>query len=213
MTETLTSLAILGGTFDPVHFGHLRTALELKQRLSLDEMRLMPSYLPPHRIPPRFKAIDRMRMLKLAIASEPELSVDDRELQREGVSYMSDTLAQLREEVGDDISISLVLGMDSFLSLPQWHEWELIPQLAHLIVVARPGVPFGVNGIMERFLHAHETRDRGEIKHTAFGRVLSQTMTPLDISATRIRNLISSGYSPRYLLPDSVWDYIQHHGL
>lgn len=213
MTKPLTSLAIMGGTFDPIHFGHLRAALEIKQQLVLDELRLMPCHFPAHKIQPVYSAIDRLRMVELAIADEIELSVDAREVQREGVSYMSDTLSQLRDEVGDDVSVSLVLGMDSFLSLPQWHDWELIPQLAHLIVMARPGVSSQTNGIMARLLHARETSDADELKQTPCGRVLMQTITPLAISATHIRTLIASGYSPRYLLPDSVWDYIQQQNL
>lgn len=206
-------MAILGGTFDPVHFGHLRAALEIKQQLALDEMRLMPCHFPAHRIQPTYSATDRLRMVELAVADEPELSVDDREVQREGVSYMSDTLSQLRDEAGDDVSVSLVLGMDSFLSLPQWHKWELIPQLAHLIVMARPGVSSQTSGIMARLLHARESSDVDELKQTPCGRVLMQTITPLAISATHIRTLIASGYSPRYLLPDSVWDYIRQQSL
>lgn len=209
----MKTVAIFGGTFDPVHFGHLRTALELKQALDLDEMRLVPCRVPAHRNQPHYQALDRLHMVELAVAGEDELICDDREVQREGVSYMVDTLQSLRDELGAHVSLSLVLGMDSFITLPTWHEWEQIPQLANLIVAARPGVEGPDQGIMERFLHARETQLADELKASAFGRVLVQRMTPLDISATRIRQLIAQKRSPRYLLPDPVWDYMKQQHL
>ena len=207
----MKTVAIFGGTFDPIHFGHLRTALELKQNLKLDEMRLIPCHVPAHRTQPHYSAQDRLRMVELAVAPEPELSCDSREIEREGVSYMADTLAILRDELGDQISLILVVGMDSFLSLPSWHEWEEIPQLAHIIVAARPGASGPTQGIMERFLHAREATDIAELKASGFGRVLVQRMTPLAISSTHIRALIQQKLSPRYLLPESVWDYMERN--
>lgn len=209
----MKTVAIFGGTFDPVHFGHLRTALELKQSLQLDEMRLVPCHVPAHRAKPYYSALDRLRMVELAVAPEPELSCDPREIQREGVSYMSDTLQTLRDELGESVSLILVLGMDSFMSLPSWHNWEEIPQLAHIIVAARPGVSGPSQGVMERFLHAREAVGVEELKSSAFGRVLVERMTPLDISSTRIRQIINQKLSPRYLLPESVWDYMERNIL
>ncbi len=207
------SVGLFGGTFDPVHFGHLRTALELKQKLKLDEMRLLPSHLPGHRVEPASAALQRLNMVELAVIDEPELRVDDREVERQGISYMADTLASIRAELGEEISLCLVLGMDSFLTLPAWREWEKIPSLAHMIVVARPGSDLPSSGIMGRFLHARETADSAELKESPSGRVLVQSLTPLDISATAIRSMIACGESPRYLLPDSVWDYIRQQRL
>lgn len=209
----MKTVAIFGGTFDPIHFGHLRTALELKQRLQLDEMRLMPCHVPPHRTKPHYGPIDRLRMVELAVAPEPELICDPREIQREGVSFMADTLETLREEFGEQTSLILVMGMDSFLSLPSWHKWEEIPQLAHIIVAARPGSVGPKQGIMGKFLHAREAMNIAELRTSGFGRVLLQKMTPLDISATYIRELIEQKLSPRYLLPESVWDYMEHNLL
>ena len=133
------SLAIFGGTFDPIHFGHLRTALELMQRLEFDELRMLPCHMPPHRDNPLAAPSQRLGMLQLAVQEVSELGVDDREIERGGVSYMVDTLQSFRDELGASVSLSLVVGMDSFLTLPKWYEWERIPDLAHIVVVARPG--------------------------------------------------------------------------
>lgn len=209
----MKTVAVFGGTFDPIHFGHLRTALELKQTLALDEMRLVPCNVPAHRGKPHYDAIDRLKMVELAVASEPELICDPREIQREGVSYMVDTLESMREEMGESVALILVLGMDSFLSLPSWHQWELIPQLAHILVAARPGSSSPGHGVMERFLHAREVSDIAELKEAAYGRVLVVRTTPLDISSTRIREIIRQKRSPRYLLPESVWDYMERNIL
>lgn len=207
------SVGLFGGTFDPVHFGHLRSALELKQKLLLDEMRLLPSHLPGHRVEPAGAAEQRLQMVELAVVDEPELQVDDREIQRQGISYMTDTLAALRAELGEEIALCLVLGMDSFLTLPAWSKWEKIPALAHIIVVARLGSEPPSGGIMGRFLHAREAANPAELKDAPSGRVLVQSLTPLDISATAIRAMIARGESPRYLLPDTVWDYIRQQRL
>lgn len=209
----MKTVALLGGTFDPIHFGHLRTALEIKQQLGLDEMRLIPCHVPAHREPPTFPAAERLKMVQLAIENEPELTCDAREIERNGVSYTVDTLASLREDLGKEVALVLVVGMDAFLSLPTWHEWQSIPQFAHILVAARPGASGPSAGVMERFLHAREATEVKELKEAAYGRVLMQRMTPLEISSTHIRDLVRRNQSPRYLLPDSVWDYMQQNLL
>lgn len=207
------SVGLFGGTFDPVHFGHLRTALELKQKLKLDEIRLLPCNVPGHRLEPLASAVQRLHMVKLAIIDEPELQVDDCEVVRQGVSYMVDTLASLRTELGENTSLCLILGTDAFLSLNAWHEWKKIPDLAHIIVVLRPGCTLPSSGVMGRFMHARAALEAQELTNSPSGRVLVQCLTPLDISATAIRSMISIGESPRYLLPDLVWNYIRQQNL
>ncbi len=209
----MKSIGLFGGTFDPVHFGHLRTALEIKETLRLDEMRLLPCHTPAHRGLPCCNADNRLQMLELAVANEPDLICDDLEIGRGGVSFMVDTLTALRSDLGDFVSISLVLGMDSFLTLPKWHEWQQILQLAHIIVAARPGSEMPEQGIIGKLVHAREALVFEDITEHPFGRILIRHLTPLDISATRIRQLIAHSRSPRYLLPDPVWDYIKQHHL
>jgi len=206
------SIAILGGTFDPIHFGHLRPALEISQ-LGFDEVRLMPCHVPAHREIPDCTAGQRLAMVKLAVENEPRLSVDSRELEREGDTFTVDTLTEMRTELGNDVSLNLVMGMDSFASLSSWHCWEQLIDLTNIVVTERPGVLMPTEGVMARFLKARQVVSSEQLKQASNGRVLVQQLALLDISATRIRALINTGQSARYLLPESVWDYIEQHRL
>lgn len=208
----MSSIAILGGTFDPVHFGHLRPALELNQ-LGFDEVRLMPCHAPAHRETPHCSAEQRLAMVELAVKNEPRLSVDTRELEREGETYTVDTLTEMRDELGNDVSLNLVMGMDSFAGLPSWQNWERIIELANIVVTERPGVALPSDGVMGRFVKARRVSSSEALRAASNGRVLVQQLALLDISATRIRALINDGHSARYLLPESVWDYIEQHRL
>lgn len=206
------SIAILGGTFDPIHFGHLRPALELSQ-LGFDEVRLMPCHVPALRETPQCSAEQRLVMVELAVHNEPRLAVDKRELEREGESFMVDTLTDMRNELGDQVSVNLVMGMDAFIGLPSWRHWQRLAELANIVVTERPGSVLPNEGVMATFLKARKVSSVQELCETASGRVLVQPLPLLDISATRIRALIDSGHSARYLLPESVWDYIEQNRL
>lgn len=207
------AVGILGGTFDPVHFGHLRAALEMQEALGLAEVRLLPCGQPPHRVLPRACAADRLAMLELALAGQSALRVDRRELERSGPSYMVDTLTSLRAELGAS-PLCLLLGSDAFLGLPQWHRWQELLPLAHLVVLQRPGWRLdSVPTPLAEMLAAHRLTAAAELRLRPAGGILLQPVTPLDISATAIRALIAAGRSPRYLLPDAVWDYIHRRGL
>ncbi|WP_127477933.1 nicotinate-nucleotide adenylyltransferase [Sulfurivermis fontis] len=207
------AVGILGGTFDPVHFGHLRAALEMLEVLGLAEVRLLPCGQPPHREPPRASATERLAMLELALAGQPGLRVDRRELERSGPSYMVDTLASLRAELGT-APLCLLLGSDAFLGLPQWHRWRELPRLAHLVVLHRPGWTLdAVPAPLAEMLAAQRISAAAELMRRPAGGILLQPVTPLDISATAIRAQIAAGRSPRYLLPDAVWDYIRRRNL
>ena len=208
----MRSIAILGGTFDPIHFGHLRPALEIYQ-LGFDEVRLMPCHVPAHRETPDCTAEQRLAMVELAVKNEPRLSVDTRELEREGDTFTVDTLTEMRSELGNDVSLNLVIGMDSFASLSSWHCWQQLIGLANIVITERPGVSLPTEGVMARFLKARQVTSSEQLKQASNGRVLVQQLALLDISATRIRALINTGQSARYLLPESVWDYIEQHRL
>ncbi len=202
-------LGILGGTFDPVHFGHLRTALEVAEHFDLSELRLIPGNVPPHRAQPEASPAQRLAMLQLALASEPRLQVDARELQREGYSYSVDTLSSLRAEVGMDCPIFLTLGVDAFLNFTTWHRWQAILQQTHLVVVQRPRYSLPPADWYTPYL----TQRKADLTTHSAGYIYPLTVTPLDISATAIRKLLKIGQSPRYLLPDTVIDYILHKQL
>lgn len=202
-------IGILGGTFDPIHYGHLRTALEVAAHFGLAEMRLMLGNVPPHRPQPQATALQRWEMLQLAVANEPCLQADGRELQRAGYSYSFDTLNGLRAEMGKECPIFLVLGFDAFLNFQSWYCWEGILQQAHLVVVQRPGYSLPPTGWYAPYL----TQQRTDLQTTPAGRVYLCAVTALDIAATRLRTSLQQGDNPRYLLPDSVLDYIQTHQL
>ncbi len=209
-------IGVYGGTFDPVHFGHLRAALEVYQGLKLREMCLIPCYQPPHREPPVADARARLTMLRAAVGDDTEgLKVDNREMRREGVSYMVDTLAELREELGDE-PICLVLGADAFCQLHTWHRWQEILGLTHLVVTHRPGWTLDAGSLdpaLAQLWREARVKAGDALAAAPAGHILQFTVTALDISATRIRAMVARGESPRFLLPEKVWNLIRLQGL
>lgn len=211
-------IGVLGGTFDPIHFGHLRLAQELGQALKLEQVRFIPSGMPPHRGSPHASAADRLAMASLATRDNPLFSVDDRETRRPGPGYTVDTLAELRREFGATRSICLLLGADAFLDLATWSRWHEIFALAHVVVAHRPG--FAVDTWQTRMPQPLAKEYSARLKQSplavrlaASGGVAVAPIAALDISATLIRDEVGRGASPRYLLPDSVLDYIHSKGL
>lgn len=205
-------IGILGGTFDPVHHGHLRVALEIHARLKLEKVHLVLSARPPHRDSPTASPQQRLTLLQTAVAGEAALLADDRELRREGASYMVDTLQGLREEY-TDTPLCLILGMDAFRGLPHWHEWQKIIDLAHLVVVQRPETSTPMTTTMQQFLTQHQVDTVEQVWQRPAGTIFMQQVPALTISATKIRMLIANGGNPRYLLPDAVLDLIQSQQL
>lgn len=217
----MKAVGIFGGTFDPVHIGHLRTAVELREHLGLDELHLMPSARPPHREQPGVSAEHRLAMLRLALgdevrddcASAEGLLADDRELRREGLSYTLETLVQLRAEQGDDVALCLCIGMDSLVNLHTWQRWQELSDYAHIVVAARPGWHLPETGPVAEWLVGRCTDDPQLLSQSPNGCVLVETMTLLPVSATQIREDLAAGRSVRYLVPDGVIQYIHQHGL
>jgi nicotinate-nucleotide adenylyltransferase len=196
-------IGIFGGTFDPIHLGHLRTAFELWQSLRLAEVRFVPAASPPHRDQPLAEAPLRLRMVEAATADEPAFVVDDRELRRAGVSYSVDTLAELRVELGER-PICLLLGMDAFLGLPHWHRWRDLFDLAHVVVAHRPGWKAPTMGPLGEVMVDRGTGAVRDLHDRPAGRVYVHAVTQLEISSTELRQLIVAGRDPRYLVPDAV---------
>ena len=207
----MTPIGIFGGTFDPIHFGHLRTAFELLHELELDEVRLLPAGQPPHRGAPRCDAGHRLAMVRAAVADQPGLAVDDREVRRQGPSYTVLTLRELRDEAPSR-PLCLIVGMDAFLGLPQWHEWRSVFDLAHLVVAHRPGWSVPGDGVLGELVAARGTARVGDLHETVAGRIHVRPVTQLEISSTDLRDLIVAGRDPRYLLPDSVRAIIHDTG-
>lgn len=205
-------LGIFGGTFDPIHIGHLRLAVELKQQLVLDEMHLLPCYLPPHRATPGASAAQRVEMLQLALQDCSGLQVDTRELRRDQPSYTVDTLTELRAELGAQVSLVLCMGMDSLCSLDTWHEWQQLIRLAHIVVVERPGYWLPTVGPVADLVRRHRA-DADVIHAVAAGGLVVMAPRLLPVSATDIRAQINAGQSPQFLLPDAVLNYIKSQQL
>ncbi|MDX1604819.1 MAG: nicotinate-nucleotide adenylyltransferase [Candidatus Competibacterales bacterium] len=205
-------VGIFGGTFDPIHYGHLRIALETLESLSLAELRLLPARQPPLRDTPGARPEQRLAMLRLAIADQPGFVLDPRELDREGPSYMADTLASLRAE-RPDTPLCLLVGADAFARLHRWERWRALFDLAHIVVLSRPGDADPLSAPLETEIASRRLDAVTELRGSPAGGIWFQAVTALDISATRIRRLLQAGRSPRYLLPDAVCDYIQRHRL
>ncbi len=216
MSQALSPLipvGVFGGTFDPVHYGHLRSALELSERLGLGQLRLMPCAVPPHREVPACSAEHRAAMVALAVAAEPRLSCDSRELRRDGRSYTIDSLIEMRAELGAGHSLCLVMGCDAVLEITTWHRWRELLDWAHVAVIARPGWQFPQTGPVAEWLQAHRLVTARALPEQHAGGLLVEELRPLAISSTEIRSLLAEGRSARYLLPETVLDYIQTHNL
>lgn len=205
-------IGIFGGTFDPVHFGHLRPALEALEELGLAELRLIPVHVPAHRAMPAAGGDHRLELLRLATAGIAGFRVDTRELDRPGPSYMVDTLISLRREFPQR-SLCLILGMDSFLALPHWHRWRELSELAHLVVLERPGSEPPRQGELAQWLAPRQVDAPAALNARPAGAVYFLPVTQLSISATRIRELIAAGRPPHFLLPEPVWQAIAAAGL
>ncbi|HHJ16759.1 MAG TPA: nicotinate-nucleotide adenylyltransferase [Gammaproteobacteria bacterium] len=201
-------ICLLGGTFDPVHFGHLRPALDVQQALGIPRVHLLPCRLPPHRAAPRLDAGQRLALLQLAVRDEPALAIDERELQRAGPSYMIDTLEALRGESGDE-ALCLALGMDALAGLDTWHRWQELLDLCHLVVMQRPGGVWPQQGELAQRVDAARVTGVEQLHERPAGCVLGVGVTQMAISSTRIRELLAQGNSPRYLLPETVLDHIR----
>jgi len=211
-------IGILGGTFDPVHFGHLRLAEELAHTLKLAAVRLVPSGTPPHRAAPQAATAHRVAMARLAVAGNAVFTVDDREARRSGPAYTFDTLTEIRAELGLAHPLVLLLGADAFLDFAAWHRWHELFGLAHIAVAHRPGFP--VEGWRVSMPQPLAREYAARLMHQPLavhlapgGGIVVMPFTALDISATAIRELVRAGGSPRYLLPDPVLDYIRAEGL
>ncbi len=207
-------LVFMGGTFDPVHNGHLRTALELKQWLGVDQVCLIPSGAPVHRDEPGCTPRQRLEMVRLAVQDEPALTADAREIESDEPSYSLLTLQALRAERGEACPIVMTMGMDAYQTLPSWYQWQSFLDYAHILVLARPGYE-GQDATEELldFTRRHQASAVNELLDMPSGRVFIQELTPLGISATQIRHLVAQGQSPRYLMPEPVWHYIQQNSL
>lgn len=206
--------ALYGGTFDPIHFGHLRPVEALAQEIGLSRVLLLPNNVPPHRPQPQASAGQRVDMLRLAIQDRPLFELDCRELARSTPSWTVATLEALRAECGPQQPLAFIIGQDSLLNLSSWHRWQELLSLCHLLVCKRPGYPAEMaTAEMQAWLESHVTGDSQRLHQQPAGHIWLADTPLLDISATEIRQRRQQGLSCEHLLPSAVIDYIDRQGL
>lgn len=204
--------AILGGTFDPVHLGHIQSARELCDRLSLERLSLMPCHMPPHRDRPQTPAAHRLAMARIAVAPWRQLDVDGRELEREGPSYTVDTLSAVRAELGPQTSLIFVMGSDAFNTLHRWHRWQDLFAFANILVMQRAGYRLSPAPAVVQFVAGREQQAGSLVDQTA-GAYATIALQPWPQSATEVRALLAAGRSLDDCVPPEVEHYIQQHNL
>ncbi len=208
-------VGILGGTFNPIHYGHLRMAQEVADALALDEVKFIPSANPPHKDSVTVSAEHRAAMVKIAIENNPQFSLDDCELKRKGTSYTIDTLIDLSESLGGETALCLIMGSDAFIKFNTWHRWQTLLDYAHIVLVQRPSLEpqNKLPSELEALLRDHYTEQHADLSSENAGFITMQQITAQDISSTHIRHLLQYGKSVRYLLPDVVAAYIIEHQI
>lgn len=206
-------VGLLGGTFNPIHNGHLRLAQELADGLQLSEVRFIPAAIPPHKAEPEVSAQQRAEMIKLAIEDNPLFKLDTRELERNGASYTIDTLTSLHKELSDS-AICLIMGSDAFLKLDTWHRWKELIKFCHIILVQRPNYQHqGLNQTLQNFMQDHYTENLAHLREARSGYITMQQIPALDISSSQIREMVQHHRNPAYLCPKAVASYIQNNRL
>ncbi|MEB7886592.1 nicotinate-nucleotide adenylyltransferase [Serratia fonticola] len=206
--------AFFGGTFDPIHYGHLRPVAALAEEVGLDKVTLLPNHVPPHRPQPEANAQQRLTMVELAIAGTPLFAVDDRELHRTTASYTVETFETIRKERGAAAPLAFIIGQDSLLSLHKWHRWQDLLHFCHLLVLARPGYNQQMDTPeLQRWLEQHQITDAALLSRQPHGFIYLADTPLLEISATEIRQRRHQGISCDDLLPRPVQRYIELQGL
>ena len=208
-------IGIFGGTFDPVHYGHIKPALSVKHALQLEQLRFIPNREPPHRETPWLEVDQRLSLLKTALAEYEDVVVDERELEREGPSYMVDTLLSLKQDFPQQC-FCLIIGMDAFMGINHWHRWRQLFELCHIVVTQRPGfdesvVTTKMDADEADFLKQKITRNISDLSLQPTGKILLQSVPQLDISSTMIRESLSRGEDISQWMPAAA--YTQLRGL
>jgi len=213
-------IGILGGTFDPIHFGHLRPVLDVVEKLNIEKCHFIPCSIPHHRALPTASSAQRLDMVTAAIKNEPRFYLDPREIERDGTSYTIDTLESIDKEITNNETICLIVGIDAFVTFDQWHRWQDILKICHVVVTHRPR--WNVEKIFERnkistalddVIANHRVKNKSELDSCRYGKIIFQSVTQLDISSTNIRVLLADNKSVDYLLPDDVINIIKNQNI
>lgn len=210
-TQQHSAIAFLGGTFDPIHYGHLQPAIEIQQALNLQALYLMPNYIAPHKKQSHASTGQRIEMVNLAIQGNPNLQIDTRELQREKPSYTIDTLKLLRQEF-PSTPLCFIMGMDSLISFDTWYQYQEILNYCHLIISQRPGWQPHFNKTVTDLVNSHKVDNPQQLHEQLAGCIYFQDTSQLDISSSLIRKRLNQQQSIKGLTPDTVCDYIKEQG-
>ena len=203
----------MGGTYDPIHNGHIASALHVSQLLGDLPVTMIPSQLPPHRQAPAASAEHRWAMLKLATANSSKLLPDDRELKRQGHSYTLDTLTSIRQELDSASPLIFVLGSDAYNTLGQWRGWQQVTDLAHLLILARPNHALATDEAVAQWACNKQTSNKDDLLQQPAGHIMAATLTQVEVSATAVRQAVAMGQPLSGMVPDAVASYIHLHGL
>ena len=199
-------IGIYGGSFDPIHLGHLKTATSLKTELQLDHLFLLPCCEPVHKVGLKYSSNDRLKMLNLAVDNFSTLEIDSREINRGGGSYMIDTLCELKQIYKEE-PICLIIGMDSFLKIKTWKEWEEFSKLVHLVILQRQGFKL-IDSALDSF---HTTKEVHQLKLESNGLLYFSNCPKINISSSDIRSRIAANQNLDDLLPKSIINYLRLH--
>ena len=206
-------IGIFGGSFDPIHFGHIKLVLALLEHFDFENIRLVPCQLSPHKKNTYASAKHRLAMLNIVTSTNEKLIADDRELRRPGVSYTIDTLRELREELGTTQAIVMIVGVDAFANICTWHKYAEILSLCHIMLLKRPEYELPAEGCEKELYESHCTDDINKIRETSNGYIYLSNEEKYAISSSEIRHVIASGQQPRYMLPGNIWNYIRRNEL
>ena len=209
----MNSTLVFGGTFDPVHRGHIESVCSVSRLLGDVDIYLVPCQTPAHRPPPAAPPEDRLKMLQLAVSSHDRIFVDDCELRRAGTSYTVDTLLGYRERLGESESLLFLMGRDSWVTLPSWHRWEELIDLVHLLILERPGPDQGSPEVLRKWCKSRQVQDPKAMTNIASGKVCFLSLDQINVSASGLRNRMAEGSSIRGDVNPLVGGYIRQHNL
>ncbi|WP_368911436.1 nicotinate-nucleotide adenylyltransferase [Proteus vulgaris] len=208
------AIALYGGTFDPIHYGHLRPVEALSGLIGLKEVIWLPNNIPPHRPQPEASSQQRLEMVRLALEPYSSFKVDTREIEKPTPSYTIETLRDFRKEIGDKHPLAFIIGQDSLLSINTWHQWDELLNVCHLLVCARPGYQTHfASAKMQTWLTTHQTHQQEDIHCLPAGKIFLADTPLYNISATDIRARHKAGLDCHDLLPPPVEDYIRQQQL
>jgi len=206
------AIGFLGGSFDPIHNGHLLPAIEVAEQLQLQQLFLMPNHIAPHKAGSHCSAMQRVEMVKLAVQDVDTLAIDTRELNRDSASYTVETLKEIRVQY-PNTPICFLMGMDSLINFDKWYQWQNILNYCHLVVCARPGWKGEFNDTVQDLLNHHQTQSVDELHQFQSGKIYFQKTVQFDISSTQIRHHIKHDLNIEGLLPQPIHHYIKRHKL